>query len=88
MIGLVSAVPQLVWVSEHKTWLFAFAGVMLLVSGISQYVARNAACPIDPGQARACMRLRKVSRTVFCASLLIYLVGFYFAFATVIFPQN
>ena len=80
MIGLVSAVPQLVWVSEHKIALFSFAGVMLALSGISRYLSRNAPCPADPAQAKACTRVRRLSFGVFCFSLTIYMIGFFFAF--------
>lgn len=80
MIGLVSAVPQLVWLSEHKVPLFIFAGLMLLLSGISRYLARNAPCPIDPAQAKACMRMRRVSLWVFLFSLIMYATGFFFTF--------
>ncbi len=80
LIGLVSAVPQLVWLSEHKTGLFIFAGVMLTVSGISRYLTRNAPCPIDVREAKACKRLRRIGLGVFCFSLVMYSVGFYFAF--------
>ena len=31
MASLVSAVPQLVWISEHKIPLFVFAGLLLLI---------------------------------------------------------
>lgn len=81
MIGLVSAVPQLVWISEHKLWIFIFAGGMLLVSGASQYLSRNAPCPIDAEQARACLRLRRLSRAILSISIFLYLVGAYFAFS-------
>lgn len=80
LIGLVSAVPQLIWLSEHKIGLFIFAGVMLTISGISRYATRNAPCPIDAKEARACKRLRRIGLGVFCFSLLMYSVGFYFAF--------
>jgi hypothetical protein len=80
LIGLVSAVPQLIWLSEHKTGLFIFAGVMLTISGISRYMRRNAPCPIDLAEAKACKRLRRISFGVFCVSLAMYLVGFFFAF--------
>jgi hypothetical protein len=80
MIGLVSAVPQLVWVSEHKVGLFIFAGLMLALSGISRYLTRNALCPVDPGQAKACTRLRRVSLGVYLFSLTLYAIGFFFAF--------
>jgi TRAP-type C4-dicarboxylate transport system permease small subunit len=80
LASLVTAVPQLVWISEHKTPLFAFAGVMLLLSGIYSYRQRNAPCPTDPLQAKSCLRLRRISARVFYLSLLVYAIGFFFAF--------
>jgi hypothetical protein len=80
MIGLVSSVPQLVWISEHKTPLFIFAGIMLAASGLLRYRTRNAPCPADPKQAKACARLRRVSGVVFYLSLACYVIGFFFAF--------
>ena len=80
MIGLVSAVPQLVWLSEHKVQLFTFAGIMLTLSGILRYRNRNAPCPADPLKAKACARLRRISGIIFTLSLLCYSVGFFFAF--------
>jgi len=80
LIGLVSAVPQLVWLSEHKIGLFIFAGFMLTISGVARYIGRNAPCPIDTEKAKACQSLRRISFGVFCFSLVMYLIGFYFAF--------
>jgi hypothetical protein len=80
LASLVTAVPQLVWISEHKTPLFAFAGVMLLLSGIYSYRQRNAPCPTDPLQAKSCLRLRRISARIFYLSLLVYAIGFFFAF--------
>ena len=80
MIGLVSAVPQLIWLSEHKIPLFIFAGVMLSLSGILRYRNRNAPCPADPLQAKACARLRRISGVIFYISVVCYLTGFFFAF--------
>jgi hypothetical protein len=80
MASLVSTVPQIVWISEHKIALFSFAGVMLASSGVSSYVNRRAPCPTDPIQAKSCYRVRRVSLAVFLVSLAIYATGFYFAF--------
>ena len=80
MASLVSEIPQLVWISEHKVSLFAFAGVMLLVSGVSTYANRRMRCPTDPAQAKSCMRVRRLSAGIFLASLFVYGVGFFFAF--------
>lgn len=80
MAGIVGAMPQLVWISEHKIPLFVFAGFMLALSGISSYRNRNAPCPANPEQVKSCLRLRRWSRRIFYLSSLIYAIGFFFAF--------
>lgn len=80
LAGIVSNVPQLVWLSQHKIILFVFAGMMLLTSGVLRYTSRNAPCPIDPGQAKSCKQLRKISLVIYMGSLGIYAIGFFFAF--------
>ena len=52
LASVVTAVPQLVWLSEHKIPLFAFAGFMLALSGVSAYRNRNAPCPADPSASK------------------------------------
>lgn len=80
LAGIVSNVPQLIWLSEHKVLIFSFAGVMLTISGTTRYLTRHAPCPADPEKGRACLRLRRISLGVFLFSLGVYLIGFYFAF--------
>jgi hypothetical protein len=80
LASVVTTVPQLVWLSEHKIPLFVFAGLMLALSGFSGYRNRNAPCPTDPAQAKSCMRLRRWSGRIFCFSAAIYATGFFFAF--------
>ncbi len=76
----ISIFPKIVWVSEHKSEVFIFAGVMLTISGYMQWRVRSAPCPIDPVLRDACMRTRKASLTVYLISLLVYLIGGWFAF--------
>jgi hypothetical protein len=80
LTSLVTSVPQFVWISEHKISLFVFAGVMLVLSGVSSYRNRSAPCPTDPTQARSCLRLRRVSERIFYFSSAAYAIGFFFAF--------
>jgi hypothetical protein len=80
MASLVTNVPQVVWLSEHKGPLFIFAGIMLVISGATTYLNRRAPCPTDPTQAKSCRRMRRLAGTVFVTSLALYAVGFYFAF--------
>lgn len=83
LAGVVSAAPWLVALSKHKAVLFAVAGGLLLAAGILRWNARNAPCPIDPIQAKACMRLRRVSAWMYWISVAIYATGFFFAFIAV-----
>jgi hypothetical protein len=81
LAGVVSAVPQLVWLSEHKGPVFGMAGAMLAVAGVVQWRARQAlACPTDPALAAACATTKDLSFWVWIASVVIYLVGAFFAF--------
>ena len=83
LAGLVSTVPQLIWLSTYKVQVFAVAGVLLLVTGVIQWKIRNAPCPADPNLAASCMRMRSINKWVFILSVLIYAVGFFFAFLAV-----
>ncbi|HTL11716.1 MAG TPA: hypothetical protein VL588_04475 [Bdellovibrionota bacterium] len=78
--GILGAVPQLIWVSEHKGLVFGMGAGLLLVGGILQWRARNAPCPLDPKLAAACMSSRKWSRRLYLGSLALYAVGATFAF--------
>jgi hypothetical protein len=80
MASLVTTIPQLVWISEHKIPLFLFAGIMLVVSGVTTYFNRRLPCPADPAQAESCRRTRRRSAAIFSVSALLYAIGFYFAF--------
>lgn len=77
---LVSAVPQLVWLSEYKEALFSGAGLMLATGGVLQWHTRYAPCPADPALGRACLRTRRAALRMYLLSLTIYLVGGWFAF--------
>jgi hypothetical protein len=78
--SLVTNVPQLVGLSEHKVTLFIVAAVLLVISGITTYRNNRAPCPADPLRARSCKRVRQFGATVFFTSLVLYAIGFYFAF--------
>jgi hypothetical protein len=80
MVSVVTAVPQLVWLSERKGLVFGSAGVLLLVSGILNFRARRMPCPANPAAARACTRLRRGGAALFGVALVAYSVGAIFAF--------
>ena len=80
LAGMVSAVPQLVWLSENKAAVFGAATAMLLVAGAMQWRARYAPCPADPRLAEQCRRTRRVSLKIYAVSVAIFAVGAFFAF--------
>lgn len=80
LASLVSAFPQLVWISEHKLLVFGIAGAMLLVAGIMQWHSRNAPCPADPQLAAVCTKARRQALTIYWISVVIFMMGVFFAF--------
>ena len=80
LVGLVSAVPQLVWMSEHKALVFGIAAALLVVAGIGLLQARGLPCPADPKLARICTRLRTVSVALYATAVMAFVIGATFAF--------
>jgi hypothetical protein len=80
VVGLVTAVPQLVWLSEHKAIVFGGAAALVAVSGTALWRARSLPCPTEPRLARSCLRLRRLSFVVFVLAAGLLLLGSGFAF--------
>lgn len=80
LIGLVSNIPQLIWISEHKPLVFAIAGVLLVLAGLMQWQSSKLSCPADRALAKTCISARKWSNMIYGVSVLIFAVGSWFAF--------
>jgi uncharacterized iron-regulated membrane protein len=80
LAGLVTAVPQLVWLSEHKLLVFGVATVLLAVSGVALWFGRSLPCPSNPEAARQCRRLRRTSNVLYGLALGCFAIGATFAF--------
>lgn len=81
LAGLVTAVPQLVWLSEHKAVVFGAAFALLVLSGATLWRARTLPCPADPALALACTRLRRASVVLWSVAMACTALGAVFAFA-------
>jgi hypothetical protein len=77
---LVTAVPQLVWISEHKGPIFGAAASFMALGGWVQWRNRTAPCPIDPALRQACLRTRRFSSRLYLFSLALLSIGAWFAF--------
>lgn len=80
LAGLVTAVPQLIWLSAHKEFVFVLAFATLGVSGALLWGARRLPCPADPALAAACSRLRRWSVGLWVVAACLTAVGATFAF--------
>src|SRR5271168_779902 len=65
--GLVGNVPQLIWLSENKLWLFGMGAILLVAGGGLQWQARARVCPTDAALADACSTTRDWSRVTYFA---------------------
>jgi len=80
LVGVISAMPQLIWLSEHKALVFGIAAALLAVGGAAITWAWRQPCPVDPDLGRKCMRLRRTSVWLYGTSAGMFLLGALFAF--------
>lgn len=78
--SLLTAAPGLVWLSAHKGWVFAAAGVAIAAAVIAHWRGRAAECPADPRLAQACGKLKGWSFRLLVASIACFAVGAFFAY--------
>jgi hypothetical protein len=80
LASLVSAYPQIVWLSEHKEIIFAVSAISIAIGGFQTLSNRHAPCPADPELRRACLTLRKTSSRMYMVSLALFVIGGWFVF--------
>ena len=78
--GLIGVFPQVIWLSENKVSVFAVAGILLVIATVIQYRAKSIACPIDPKLAESCSTAKNWSKGILVAAIVLYALGFSFAF--------
>ena len=77
--SLTSTFPQLIWLSEHKNWVFFLSAMMLCFSAWLTYRSGRA-CPTDPDLAALCNKNQRLNRRILLGSIAIWGVGFFMAF--------
>jgi hypothetical protein len=80
LAGFIGVFPQITWASEHKGLVFAFAAVMVALSGLWEWKRRNDPCPLDPELARSCTQLRRISVALWWISAVVLLLSSLFVF--------
>lgn len=77
--AITSAFPFLIVLSKHKIWVFAFSGVMLLISGWLMYRSGRS-CPADQELGKACNTAQKWNKRIYWSSVVIWGIGFFAAY--------
>ena len=77
--AFTSSFPLLVTIAQHKAWVFAGSGALLLVSGWLMYRAGRA-CPADPELGRLCDQTQVWNRRIYWSSVTLWGVGFFAAY--------
>lgn len=80
--SMLSFLPWLVTLSQHKQWTFAVSGLLIALGFVNVYLVAprlkmNAAC--QPGDD-ACGEASRASKIVLWVSSAIYIVGFFVAY--------
>lgn len=78
--GLVTNIPQLIWLSEHKIPLFVVGGLLLGFGAVLQWRSSQLTCPVGVEFDIACKKTKDWSGSLYYISVVIYLVGAFFAF--------
>jgi len=78
--SLTSNVPQLIWLSERKPFVFGSSFVLLSLAWLVRYLTRNMSCPADPVLAKSCTRLRRLGGWVLYAGFTVWAIGAFSAF--------
>ena len=67
--------PVLVTIAQHKVWVFAGSGAMLLISSWLIYRPGHA-CPADPELGRMCDKTQVWNRRIYWTSVTLWGFGF------------
>ena len=76
--ALTSGFPLLITLSEHKAWVFALSGGLLLLTGWLLY-RPGRVCPTEPALNDLCTRAQRWNRRIYTSSVVIWGIGFFSA---------
>ena len=75
VVAMTSTFPFLITLTQYKIWVFAFSGLMLLISGWLMFRPCRA-CPADEALARACSTAHKWNKRIYISAVSIWGIGF------------
>ena len=78
--ALTESVPGLLLLGEYKGYLFAFAGLFLVLGWYGYRRAQPVVCTIEANDESACESTQQWSRPLLIAASILYLTGVGFAY--------
>ena len=75
---LITNLPWLVGLSEHKWWVFTIAAILIVIAGWRLHRSRNMPCPADPVEGKMCARLRLISSVLMIVAIIAFAIGLIF----------
>jgi hypothetical protein len=78
--SLITVFPFLIVLSQYKLSITIFASVTIIFAGYVNYKTYYMPCPADPELGRLCLQTRKRSRTIYYASVSIFLFATIFTY--------
>ncbi|VAW96140.1 hypothetical protein MNBD_GAMMA22-864 [hydrothermal vent metagenome] len=79
VVAMTSTFPFLIVVTQYKIWIFAFSGLMMLISGWFMF-RPGRSCPTDKALADACTTAHKWNKRIYWSSVTIWSIGFFAAY--------
>ena len=80
LAGFISMFPSITFISNYKESIFIISGILIILGFFFQIRSRNILFLTDQFKADLCNKLRKISWIMLIFSLVIYVIGFFFAF--------
>lgn len=80
LASLLSWLPAIVVLSQHKLMVFGIAGVSLLVAGFVLQQSSRMPCSLDPALARRCRQRLSQGRKLYALSCTVFVIGGFCAF--------
>ncbi len=88
LASLLSWLPAIVVLSQHKLTVFGIAGVSLLVAGFVLQQSSRMPCSLDPALARRCRHRLNQGRKLYALSCTAFMIGGFCAFILPILHQS
>ena len=78
LAGFLAKFPEFIWLSDNKGLVFGTSFLMLGFSYLGQRYSENKACPIE--KTKDCEATKSWSRPIFVITLVINMIGSFYAF--------